>query len=72
MLSHREISPFFVRGNAIGAAFTGSIVIMAAALYLRMRYLNKQKDVMHGRPEEGQQLDVTDLGEGHPMFRYLL
>lgn len=45
---------------------------MATALYLRMRYLNKQKDALYGRPEDNQQIDITDMGESHPGFRYLL
>ena len=65
-------SPFFVKGNAIGCGFTGSIVLLAACLYFRMHHLNKQKDALHGRADDDQQLDVTDLGENHPSFRYLL
>lgn len=64
--------PFFVTGNAIGAGFTGSIVLLAAGLYFRMRHLNKEKDRMHGPASDHEQLDVTDLGESHPNFRYLL
>ncbi|KAK5169343.1 uncharacterized protein LTR77_005318 [Saxophila tyrrhenica] len=65
-------APFFVKGNAIGCGFTGSIVLLAAGLYFRMRYLNKQKDALHGTATDNEQLDVTDLGESHPGFRYLL
>lgn len=59
-------------GNAIGCGFTGSIGLLAAGLYFRMRYLNKQKDALHGPVARDQQIDITDLGESHPSFRYLL
>lgn len=61
-----------MKGNAIGAAFTGSIVLLAAGLYFRMRLSNKRKDAEHGAAADEEQLDVTDLGESHPGFRYLL
>lgn len=66
------LRPFFVKGCAIGCGFTGSIVIMALGLYLRMRIINKKRDALHGPVKDSEQIDVTDLGEKHPSFRYLL
>ncbi|EMD00513.1 hypothetical protein BAUCODRAFT_172188 [Baudoinia panamericana UAMH 10762] len=65
-------APFFQRGCAIGAAFTGCIVLLAAALFIRLRTSNAHKDRLHGRPQANEQLDITDLGEAHPSFRYFL
>jgi len=45
---------------------------MAMFLYFRMRYTNKQKDKLHGPVNDTEQIDITDLGEKHPAFRYLL
>jgi hypothetical protein len=64
--------PFFTKGCAIGCGFTGSIVIFAFALRWRLSYINKQKDTLHGPADENEQIDVTDLGEKHPSFRYFL
>jgi hypothetical protein len=65
-------APFFVTGNAIGCGFTGSIILLAGALHFRMRQSNKKKDELYGPAASHEQLDITDLGEGHPSFRYLL
>jgi hypothetical protein len=65
-------APFFVKGCAIGCGFTGSIVIMALGLRWRLSRANKAKDVQYGAPAEDEQMDVTDLGDAHPHFRYLL
>jgi hypothetical protein len=65
-------SPFFTKGCAIGCGFTGSIVIFAFALRWRLSYINQQKDALHGPADDTEQIDVTDLGEKHPSFRYFL
>ncbi|KAK4550032.1 hypothetical protein LTR36_002999 [Oleoguttula mirabilis] len=67
-----EDAPYFVTGCAIGCGFTGSIVILAFSLHWRLRYINKQKDRLHGPADPCEQIDVTDLGENHPSFRYLV
>ena len=68
-------APFFVKGCAIGCGFTGSIVILSLALHFRLASINRAKDQMYGKIVEGEekeQMDVTDLGDNHPRFRYLL
>ena len=64
--------PFYVKGCAIGCGFTGSIVILSLGLWFRMRQVNKRKDQAYGTINESEQLDITELGEKHPAFRYLL
>jgi len=68
----REDAPFFVKGCAIGCGFTGSIIILSLALYLRLRAVNRKKDAQYGQVQDDEQFDVTDLGDTHPAFRYLL
>ncbi|KAK5135774.1 hypothetical protein LTR08_004600 [Meristemomyces frigidus] len=67
-----EDGPFFVKGSAIGCGFTGSIVFLAFALHWRLRHINNQKDRAYGPADESEQIDITDLGEKHPSFRYLV
>lgn len=45
---------------------------MSLGLWFRMRQINKRRDELHGTTNENEQIDVTDLGESHPAFRYLL
>lgn len=68
----KDYSPFYVKGCAIGCGFTGSIVVLSLALHFRLRYINSTRDKIHGPVDEHQQIDITDLGESHPSFRYLL
>lgn len=68
----KEDAPFFVKGCGIGCGFTGLIVLMALLLRFRLAAINKKKDTLYGPVSEDDQLDVTDLGDKHPQFRYLL
>ena len=63
--------PYFVKGCAIGCAFSGLIVIFSLSLYFRLRHINKKKGEMYGSVADDQQLDVTTLGDSHPAFRFL-
>ena len=50
-------------------------MIFSLALHFRLASVNKAKDRMYGKVVEGEeeeQMDVTDLGDNHPRFRYLL
>ena len=42
------------------------------AMYFRLRHLNNEKDRLYGPAGTEDQLDVTDLGDKHPAFRYVL
>lgn len=45
---------------------------MALGLWLRLRRINLERDRAYGTIKDTDQIDVTDLGESHPSFRYLL
>ena len=64
--------PFYVKGCAIGCGFTGSIVTLSLGLVFTLHAENKKKDRLHGEVDESMQFDISDEGDKHPMFRYLL
>ncbi|KAJ9602634.1 hypothetical protein H2200_012827 [Cladophialophora chaetospira] len=65
-------APFYTKGCAIGCGFTGSIVILSLGLVFTLHAENKKKDRLHGPVDESMQFDISEEGDKHPMFRYLL
>jgi len=63
--------PYYTKGCAIGCGFTGAIVLLSLGLYFALRASNSKKDEKYGKITEDVDIDVTDLGDSHPQFRYL-
>lgn len=63
--------PFYVRGCALGCAFTGFIVILALGLHFILEYENRKKDHLYGPVDLEAPVDVTNSGERAQNFRYM-
>ncbi|KAK0663327.1 putative transporter [Lasiodiplodia hormozganensis] len=63
--------PFYVKGCAIGAAFTGLIVVLALGLHFKLEHENRRRDRLYGRVEADARVDVTVGGDKSRGFRYL-
>ncbi|CZR58203.1 probable permease of the major facilitator superfamily [Phialocephala subalpina] len=64
-------APFYTLGCSLGAGFTGLIVILALGLHFMLERENKRRDALHGPIDSEEQIDVSNLGDAHPKFRYL-
>jgi len=64
-------SPKFTLGCALGCVFTGLIIVSSLLLHFLLEKENKRRDREFGKPSEHEFLDVSDLGDNHPKFRYL-
>lgn len=65
-------APFYTKGCAIGCGMTGAIAIVALGLRISLALENKRRDRVHGLVDENERVDVTDGGDSHPNFRYML
>lgn len=63
--------PFYVRGCAVGCAFTGLIVILSLGLHFKLEHENRKRDSLYGKVGEDVRVDVTDGGDQNVNFRYL-
>lgn len=63
--------PFYVKGCAIGCAFTGLIVILSMGLHFKLEHENKKRDRLYGVVEDDAFVDVTNGGDKNTRFRYL-
>ncbi|KAF9634117.1 hypothetical protein BFW01_g5012 [Lasiodiplodia theobromae] len=63
--------PFYVKGCAIGAGFTGLIVVLALGLHFKLEHENRRRDRLYGRVEADARVDVTVGGDKGRGFRYL-
>ncbi|KAH8588835.1 major facilitator superfamily domain-containing protein [Bisporella sp. PMI_857] len=67
----KEDRPYFVKGCAIGCAFTGLICILALGLHFKLERENKKRDADTGPIDASEALDLTELSDKHPKFRYI-
>lgn len=65
-------APHYTKGCAIGCGMTGMIVVLALGLRISLALENKRRDRIHGPVDENERVDVTEGGDSHPKFRYLL
>ena len=63
-------SPYFVKGCAIGCGLTFMITILSLTLHFLLARENRRRDRENGPVEDHEQIDVTQLGDSHPKFRY--
>lgn len=69
MLTYYE-RPYFVKGCAIGCAFTGLICVLSLGLHFKLAHENKKRDAATGPIDPTEALDLTQLSDKHPNFRY--
>lgn len=64
--------PAFVEGHTIcmSLAFATAIISLANSYFLDRE--NKRRDRVHGRPADGQVVDITELADKSPHFRFIL
>ncbi|KFY20687.1 hypothetical protein V491_03516 [Pseudogymnoascus sp. VKM F-3775] len=66
----KEDKPYFVKGCAIGCAFTGLICVLSLGLHFKLAHENKKRDAATGPIDPTEVLDLTQLSDKHPNFRY--
>ncbi|OBT62152.1 hypothetical protein VE03_08325 [Pseudogymnoascus sp. 23342-1-I1] len=66
----KEDKPYFVKGCAIGCAFAGLICVLSLGLHFKLAHENKKRDATTGPIDPTEVLDVTQLRDKHPNFRY--
>ncbi|KAF2176145.1 MFS general substrate transporter [Zopfia rhizophila CBS 207.26] len=64
-------APYYVKGCATGCALTFLVTLLSLGLHFKLQYENRKRDREFGPVEDHEQLDVTQLGDMHPKFRYL-
>jgi len=62
--------PYFVKGCAIGCGLTFMITFLSLTLHFLLACENRRRDRENGPVEDHEQIDVTQLGDSHPKFRY--
>lgn len=65
--------PYYIKGMTICAAvlFFGAVLSQVLSFSLRMQ--NRSRDKKHGKGDVGSMPeDISDLGDDHPMYRYVL
>ncbi|KAJ6118492.1 hypothetical protein N7471_013112 [Penicillium samsonianum] len=64
-------APLYTLGCGLACAFTGLIVILAMGLSVKLTLENRRRDRVYGVVGVDERVDVTDVGDNHPNFRYL-
>lgn len=69
----KKQGPYYSKGMAICAGLLLFAALLAQILSISMRLQNKSRDKAHGKvnPDDLPD-DVTDLGDAHPSFRFIL
>lgn len=67
----KEDGPTYVKGCAIGSAFTGMIVVLSLGLRFKLEHENRKRDRLYGVVDQNARIDVTDDGDYNTRFRYL-
>jgi len=69
----KEEGPYYTKGMAISAALLCVAAILAQILSLTMRIENRRRDREYGVVDPNEVPDdVTDVGDAHPKFRFVL
>lgn len=65
--------PYYSRGMAVCAGLLLGAAALAQILSFSMRLQNRKRDNDHGKVDiDAIPDDVTDLGDAHPSYRYIL
>lgn len=64
-------APQYRQGHFTAMALAVATALLALANTLILREVNKQRDRKHGKPVPGAALDVTELADSSPHFRFI-
>lgn len=64
-------APQFIKGHLVCMALAFATAVFSTANVLLLRAENKRRDRLHGVPEPGQAVDITELADRAPHFRYI-
>jgi hypothetical protein len=67
----QHLRPLYMKGCAIGYGFSVLIVAASLALHVGLTRENTKRDRIHGVVDPDTLLDVSELGDAHPGFRYV-
>jgi hypothetical protein len=66
-------APYYEKGMWICAGVLLFAAATAAVLSLCLRWQNRRRDRMHGKSDlDHMPTDIADVGDAHPMYRYVL
>ena len=65
-------APLYHKGNSIcaGGLFADCILCITGIMYLKWQ--NRKKDILYGKPDLTAQITATEDGSDHPAFRYVM
>lgn len=66
-----EDGPQFRNGHFICMGFCIATAVLALANSLILRAINNHRDKVHGKPVPGASVDVTEMADSSPDFRYI-
>jgi hypothetical protein len=68
-----EEGPYYTKGMAICAGVLFAAALLSQILSFSLRYQNRNRDKKYGKGDVGTiPKDIGDLGDAHPMYRYVL
>lgn len=66
-------APMYARGMAVNAGLLFFATALSLFLSMCLRVENRKRDQKHGKVEPGHiPDDIADLGDAHPMYRFVL
>ncbi|KAF8517140.1 major facilitator superfamily domain-containing protein [Hysterangium stoloniferum] len=63
--------PKYIKGFAVCCALEGVVAISAVILSVSYRIENKRRDRLYGKPVLNEKVDVSELADQAPTFRYI-
>jgi len=63
--------PRYIKGFAVCSAFEAIAAICAVLLSVSYRIENKRRDRLYGKPVSDEKVDVSELADQAPNFRYI-
>jgi hypothetical protein len=64
-------SPDYIKGFAVSCALSFLAAACSALLSCVYRYKNSCRDKVHGKPQANTRVDVSELADEAPSFRYM-
>ncbi|KAF2152250.1 MFS general substrate transporter [Myriangium duriaei CBS 260.36] len=66
-------APYYHKGMWICSGVLFAAAVMTVILSLSLRWQNRQRDKKHGKSDlDHVPKDIADIGDAHPMYRYVL
>jgi predicted MFS family arabinose efflux permease len=65
-------APAFRKGHFLCMSMPIGAGVFALANSMALRYVNSQRDRKYGKPEKGVPVDVSELADANPHFRYII